>query len=165
MDALFAIILVAVLIFAVYAFASSSHKFISTASSRKSYPLVVKKTQPSRMSNDSGSLDSLMGLVVIGIMGFAAYKFIQSGGLEKLREEIGKLPVKVNGQYKDIASAIKEDSYIEMLLRDALQLKLKEVYERDHGFQSLNQNTPRAASDVARTLRDALESRMRREGI
>jgi hypothetical protein len=80
-------------------------------------------------------------------------------------EEIGRLTINVNGEYKTIHSAIREESFVENLLREAIQKKLRDVSAENQGLESLSENTPKAAADVANMLRDALEARMRRERI
>lgn len=114
---------------------------------------------------DPPPIEGILALVALGVMGIAAYKFVQSGGLRRLNEEIGKLPVDINGQRKTVAAAIRDDAYIEELLRNAIQKKMREVIEGGKGIETLENNTPRAAADVAQILQDALEARMRREGI
>jgi hypothetical protein len=115
--------------------------------------------------NDPPPIEGILALVALGVMGIAAYKFVQSGGLRRLNEEIGKLPVDINGRRKTVAAAIRDDAYIEGLLRNAIQKKIREVFEGGKGIETLENDTPRAAADVAQILQDALEARMRREGI
>ena len=98
-------------------------------------------------------------------MGIAAYKFVQSGGLRRLNEEIGKLPVDIKGQRVTVAAARKDDTYIKKLVRNAIQKKMQEVFEGGKDIETLENDTPRAAADVAQILQNALEVRMRREGI
>jgi len=116
-------------------------------------------------SLDAPPIEGILSLVVLGIMGFAAYKFIQSGGLRRLNEEIGKLPVTLNGNRMSIASAIREDSYLEQLLKSAIEKKMREVFEGGRPIESLENETPKAAADVASMLQEAIEARMRREGL
>ena len=110
-------------------------------------------------------IEGILGLIALGVVGVAAYKFIQSGGLRRLNEEVGKLSVNVNGQRKTIAAAIQDDSYIEQLLQNVIEKKLRDVFESGRPIESLERQTPKAAVDVAHMLQDALEARMRREGL
>jgi hypothetical protein len=98
-------------------------------------------------------------------VGFAAYKFIQSGGLQRLKDEVGKVPININGKSQSIATLTRNDSSIEEMLARAIERKIREVFERGEPIEHINQNTPRAAADVAQMLKDALESRMRKERI
>jgi len=124
-----------------------------------------KVTRIPPKSLDPTPIEGILGLVVMGALGFAAYKFIQSGGLRRLNEEIGKLPVNLNGHRTTIASAIREDSYVEQLLTSAIEKKMREVFEAGRPIESLENETPKAAADVASLLQEAIEARMRREGL
>jgi hypothetical protein len=137
--------------------------FAPSSSSPQSRPSKVTRI-PAR-PKDPPPIEGILALVALGVMGIAAYKFVQSGGLRRLNEEIGKLPVDINGQRKTVVAAIGDDAYIEQLLRNAIQKKMREVFESGKGIETLENDTARAAADVAQILQDALEARMRREGI
>lgn len=132
---------------------------------------MVQQALPTRVTRippksvDDPSIEAILSLVLLGVVGFAAYKFIQSGGLRRLNEEIGKLPVNLNGHRTSIAAAIREDSYLEQLLKSAIEKKMREVFEAGRPIESLENETPKAAADVASMLQDAIEARMRREGL
>lgn len=110
-------------------------------------------------------VEGIIGLLLLGAVGFAAYKFIQSGGLQHLKDEVRKVPISIDGKSQSIATLTQNDSSIEEMLARAIERKIREVFERGEPIETLNQNTPRAAADVAQMLKDALESRIRKEGI
>lgn len=119
-----------------------------------------RSVRTSKYDNDE-LLNNLIGFFTIGLLGVSAYKFVQSGGLARLLEEVGKLTINIDGEYKNISTAIKENSRLEGLLKDAIQKKLTTVYEKDHGLESLTQNTTTTANEVAQMLRNALEVRLK----
>ena len=82
-----------------------------------------RSVRTSKYDNDE-LLNNLIGFFTIGLLGVSAYKFVQSGGLARLLEEVGKLTINIDGEYKNISTAIKENSRLEGLLKDAIQKKL-----------------------------------------
>jgi preprotein translocase subunit SecG len=164
-EGLIAIFFIIVFILVVVVLLNSGSRNTKSQLRLSSSRALTPQMNASHIPKSEGSLDSLLGLIGIGLVGYAAYKFIQSGGLKKLMEEIGRLTINVNGEYKTIHSAIREESFVENLLREAIQKKLRDVSAENQGLESLSENTPKAAADVANMLRDALEARMRRERI
>ncbi len=160
-DTLYGIFIIGLIILVVIVIINLGSKSNNSNERRVSSNEVPSRTiRSSKLKNDD-SLDSLIGLFTIGLLGLSAYKFIQSGGLARLLEEIGKLTINIDGEYKSISAAIKENSLVEGLVKDAVQRKLTTVYEKDHGLESITQNTTATATEVAQMLRSAVEARLK----
>jgi hypothetical protein len=163
MEVIIAIIIIGVLIFIVISMNSGAENSARSKLSRARN--VSPKFPAARPSNEPSPIEAIIGLLILGGLGLAAINFIQSGGLKKLLDEIGKIRISVNGETKDIATALKDDTYIRDMLREALMKKINEASRRERGLELLSQNTPGAAADVAQMLREALDARMKRRRI
>lgn len=131
-------------------------------------PAVRTPATPSALASQSGSgIEALLGLLLLGAASVALYKFIQSGGLNRLLDRIGELPIEVEGRTTTIAAAINDED-IKRLFFEAIEKKLN----GDQGAWAATATGPiidvdsePVASDIADMLRHAVEKRMRDRGI
>jgi hypothetical protein len=163
MEVVIAIIIIAIMVVIIVAIFGGGENSAPSKYTRSSN--VVVRPQAQRPSSEPFPIEGLIGLLILGGLGLAAISFIKSGGLTKLLNEIGKIPINVNGEQKDIATALKDDTYVRDILREALLKKINEASRRERGLEMLSENTPQAATDVAQMLREALDTRMKRGRI
>lgn len=161
-DAVISILVIVFVVVVIILVIVAVNAVVSGPAARPSRPTVIRLPQSPR---NAPPIEGIVGLVALGVVGLATYKFIQSGGLRRLNAEIGKLPVNVHGQRKSIAAAIQEDSYVEELLKSAIEKKMREVFDGGKAIETLDIGRPKAAADVAQMLQEAIEARMRRDGI
>lgn len=123
-----------------------------------------KNTKPTRVSSKtpppSDGLDALFTVLAVGAAGFVAYQVIKA-----ITQEVGKMPININGQYQSIATASKNNSFINELLREIVQKKVGDGSSIRNGLNDPSNNPHKAAEDIAQMLRDAVEARMRSRGL
>jgi hypothetical protein len=163
MEALIALIVIVIIFVVIIAIFGNSESSASSKPKRSSG--IAARPLAQRPSSDSFPIEGLIGLLILGGLGFAAISFIQSGGFKKLLNEIGKIRINVNGEQKDIATALQDDAYVRDILREALMKKINEASRKEQGLKTLSENTPQAATDVAQMLREALDARMKRQRV
>lgn len=160
MDVIVPILIIAVIVVIIFALLGGGNNSAPQKPARSNY--LVSGPRVQRTSSDPFPIEGLIGLLLLGGLGIAAIGFIKSGGFGKLLNEIGKIPINVNGEQKDIATALKDDAYVRDILREALMKKISEASRNERGLKVLSENTPQAATDVAQMLKEALDARMRR---
>lgn len=119
-----------------------------------------------RAASSSGSgLEALFGLLVLGMAGIALAKFIESGGLSRLLNRIGQLPIDVNGRATTIAAAVNDEAYVRTLLMEAIQKRFDTLDGAGSAGAATIDVDGAAAFDIAQLLRDSVERRMKDRGI
>lgn len=179
MTVLFVVAAIAVIALVIFLVSNSSSASHQTHQQRQQFrpprnapvrsPAIRKPTAPSSLASSSGSgIEALLGLLLLGAASVALYKFIQSGGLTRLLNRIGDLPIEVEGRTTTIAAAINDEE-IRRLFFEAIEKKLNGV---DQGAWAATATGPiidvdsePVASDIADMLRRAVEKRMRERGV
>jgi hypothetical protein len=130
----------------------------------RSYSVTSPAATTIKPTSPGSGLEALFGLLVLGIAGAALYKFIQSGGLERLLNRIGELPIEVNGRMTTIAAAVNDEAEIRRLLLEAVQKRMSTL-DDNGAAPTIDIDNGTAARDIADMLRDAIGQRMRERGI
>lgn len=163
MEVVIAIVVIAIIIVIVLSVIGGSQASSRSLPSRSNKLTSVRRLEKPLV--EPFPIEGLIGLLLVGGLSLAALKFIQSGGLKKLLQEIGKIPINVNGQQKDIATALEDDAFVRDMVLKILMKKVDDASHRERGIQALSENSHQAAADVAQMLREALDARMSRGPI
>jgi hypothetical protein len=116
-------------------------------------------------TSSSGDFEALLSLILLAAMGAAIYQFVKSGGLKRLLELVGELPIEVDGRRTTIASAVVDHADIAQLLREAITVKLSALDRQALLAANVDKTSFTTANAVADMLRDTLAARMRQRGI
>jgi hypothetical protein len=123
-------------------------------------PTASQMTRIRSTTSGGSGVDDLFKMLFVAALGYAAYRFIQSGGLKKVLNILSETPLNVNGEITTIEKAAETNTDIAQLLREALEKRIATLDTNQ------TDSAPSAvASDVAQMLRDAISARFRERGI
>lgn len=123
-----------------------------------------RRVPRNRISPGSG-VEDLFTLLLLGMASVAMYKFVKSGGLTRLLNRIGTMPLTLNGRTTTIGAAIDSDTYIRDLFMDAVKRRVQTSDGHGGARPNIDLESEPFAADIAATLRDAVERRMRERRI
>lgn len=135
---------------------------LGTSTRSTSAPREIMRVSSHRTKQTSG-FETLLGLLAIGVASAALFKFIESGGLTRLLNRIGNLPIEVNGRMTTIEAAVRDEAFVRSVLMDALEEKLAMTGQVEGSRTNIEDHD--AASDIAEMLRVGVERRMRERGL
>lgn len=123
-------------------------------------PRVTRLATPTQPQS---GFETLAQILLLGVAGVVLYKYIESGGLERLLRRIGHLTIEVNGRRTTISDAVQDEAFVRSLLLETVEEKLTS----DSGSPSQNSNLDNeaAANEIVTMLRAGVKRKMKEKGI